>query len=82
MMSEQSLSEGDPHQGKCHGDDETERLKQVLTSWGMLVSDLGGGNEKRGMLMNLQPEYLHETAKLPDNCDQKRKDIVEYKIDH
>ena len=41
MMSEQSLSEADPHQGKCHGDDETKRLKQILTSWGMLVSDLG-----------------------------------------
>ena len=34
MMSEQSLSEADPHQGKCHGDDETKRLKQILTSLG------------------------------------------------
>ena len=38
-MSEQSLGEANPHQGKCHGNDETERLKQILTSWGMLVSD-------------------------------------------
>ena len=40
-MSEQSLGEADAHQGTCHGDDETERDKQILTSWGMLVSDLG-----------------------------------------
>ena len=48
MMSEQSLSEGDPHQGKCHGNDETERLKQILTSWGMLVSDLGEMRRRGG----------------------------------
>ena len=48
MMSEQSLSEGDHHQGKCHGDDEAERLKQILTSWGMLVSDLGEMRRRGG----------------------------------
>ena len=40
-MSEQSLGEADPHQGDWYGNDETERDKQILTSWGMLVSDLG-----------------------------------------
>lgn len=41
MISEQSLGGADSHQGYCHGNDETERFKQILTSWGMLVSDLG-----------------------------------------
>ena len=45
-MSEQSLGEVGLPQGECHGNDETERLKQILTSWGMLVSDLG--DEKKG----------------------------------
>jgi hypothetical protein len=48
MMSEQSLSEADPHQGECHGNDETERLKQTLTPWGMLVSDLGEMRRRGG----------------------------------
>ena len=41
MMSEKSLCKENPYQSECHGNDETERLKQILTSWRMLVSDLG-----------------------------------------
>ena len=41
MMSEKSLSKANPYQSECHGNDETERLKQILTSWGMLASVLG-----------------------------------------
>ena len=48
MMSEKSLSEADPLQGECHGNYETERLKQILTSWGMLVSDLGEMRRRGG----------------------------------
>ena len=48
MMSEQSLSKANPYQGECHGNDETERLKQILTSWGMLVSDLGEMRRRGG----------------------------------
>ena len=57
MMSGQSLSKANPYQGECHGNDETERLKQILTSWGMLVSDFGVMRRK-GRLVNLQLEYL------------------------
>jgi len=41
MVNEQSLGEADLHQGTDMENEETKRLKQILTSWGMLVNDLG-----------------------------------------
>ena len=58
--------------------DETKRLKQILTSLGKLVSDLG--KKKKGELVMSSFELLQ--MKLPDNCDLKRYNSSKYKTDH